>query len=154
VILVDSDVLVALVNRSDRRHRACVEALRALREPLGTVWPVLMTALTSAEALPAAQAAILEMLSRGALTLLAFGQDDVPRLRELMAKRRRKQISVARAALIRVAERDGCDTVFTLAAGEFAAHRIGGRRRLRLLPKVGAAARGTSRGTRRVAPLR
>jgi predicted nucleic acid-binding protein len=149
VILVDSDALVALVNRRDREHRACVGALQALREPLGTVWPVLAAALTSTDGYPAAQAAILEMVARGAVRLLPLGQEDAPRLRELIAKQRPKPMSLAHAALIRVAERDGVDTALTLASAQFGAYRIAGRKTFRLLPKVLAKPRRTSGAARR-----
>lgn len=128
MILVDSEVLVALVNRTDRRHLACVEALQALRQPLATAWPVLTAALTSTDGLPAAQGAILEMVARGAVRLAPLDQQDAPRLRQLMAKPRRNPMSLAHAALVRIAERDGFDTAFTLVPAQFAAYRIGGRR--------------------------
>lgn len=139
MILVDSEVLVALVNRGHPRHRTCVETLRDLREPLATVWPVLADALTSTAAIPAAQVAILEMVARGALRLLALGQEDAPRLGELLTKRRRRQAapSLAHAALAHVARRDGAYTAFTLAPSQLAAVRRGGRKLLRTLPRAG-----------------
>ncbi len=146
---MDSDVLVALVNRTDRRHLACVEALQALRQPLATAWPVLAAALTSTDGFPAAQGAILEMVARGAVRLVPLGQQDAPRLRELMAKPRRNPMSLAHAALVRIAERDGLDTAFTLVPAQFATYRIGGRKPFRLLPKVPAKKLGTSGGARR-----
>jgi len=149
VILVDSDVLVALVNRTDRRHLACVEALQALRQPLATVWPVLAAALTSTHGFPAAQGAILEMVARGAVRLVPLGQQDAPRLRELMAKPRRNPMSIAHAALVRTAERDGLDTAFTLVPAQFATYRIRGRKPFRLLPKLPAKKRVMSGAARR-----
>jgi hypothetical protein len=128
-----------------------VEALRALREPLVTVWPVLAAALSSSDGLPAAQTAILEAVGRGAVRLLPLGQEDIPRLRELMTQRRRKPMSLAHAALIRVAEREGLDTAFTLAGAQLAAHRmIGGKKRLRLLPRTGVIAGEAAPRRRRV----
>ncbi len=135
MILVDSDVLVALVDRGDRRHRSCVEALRTLREPLATVWPVLDAALTSVKGLPAAQSAILEMVARGAVRILPLGQKDVAGLRQVLTKPRRAGVlSVAHAALVLVAERDRVESVFTLAGAQLGRGRVRGRQALRVLP--------------------
>jgi hypothetical protein len=103
---------------------------------------------------PAAQAAILEMVARGAVRLVPLGQEDAPRLRELMAKHRREPISLAHAALIRIAERDGCHTAFTLAGAQFAGYRIGTRGTFRVLPKAVATPRRTSGAARRGRRLR
>ena len=135
MILVDSDVLVALVNRGHPRHRSCVATLRELRQPLATVWPVLGDALTSTTWSPAAQAAILEMVARGALRLLPLGQEDATRLQGLLTRtgRRRAAPSLAHAALAHVASRDGVGTAFTLAP---AALRSAGRKALRTIPRA------------------
>ncbi|MEK7836583.1 MAG: hypothetical protein AAB328_01245, partial [candidate division NC10 bacterium] len=45
MILVDAGPIVALVHRDDRNHERCRDALRAIREPLGTVWPALTEAM-------------------------------------------------------------------------------------------------------------
>ncbi len=155
MILVDSDVLVALVDRAHPRHPACVETLQGLRQPLGCVWPVLAAAITSCHGFAPAQAAILEMVARGAVGLLPLGLEDAPRLRELLAKRRPRPLSLAHAALVRVAERDGLDTVFTLAADELGGLTTRGKRALRLVPAAGRVrtAAGVS-GRRRARPRR
>ena len=44
-ILVDAGPMVALIDRSDPDHRACVTALQTLRAPLVTVWPAFTEAM-------------------------------------------------------------------------------------------------------------
>jgi predicted nucleic acid-binding protein len=151
MILVDADVLLALVDRGRPGHRTCVETLRTLREPLATIWPVLGVALAATDGLPAAQAAMLEMVARGAVQLLPLGPDDASQTATLLSQRR-KPMSFAHAALVHVAQRDGLGSIFTLSGAELSAQRSAGRS-LRILP--GSRSRREARassGSRRRRP--
>lgn len=134
MILVDAGPLVALVDASDQHHRACVGALREVREPLATVWPVLSEAMYLLLDLPRAQNAVWEMVDRRAVRLLDLELDDVPRIRELMTKYANRPMPLADAALVRVAEREGLDTVFTVDRRDFQVYRLHGRKRVRIVP--------------------
>jgi len=136
MILIDAGPLVALVDASDQHHRSCVAALRSVREPLATVWPALSEAMYLLLDLPRGQQAVSEMIERRAVRLLGLGEQDIPRIRELMLKYGDRPMDLADAALVRVAERDGLDTIFTVDRADFEVYRLGGRRRFRL---VGAA---------------
>ncbi len=133
MILVDTDVLTALVNRGDASHEACVQALRSLQEPLATVWPVLASAVATLRD-PRGQVAILTMVSRGAVRLLAVGTEDLGPLAEILALPMARRPSLAHATLLRVAERENVRTLFTLSAREL--RRAGGRG-LHFLPFAG-----------------
>jgi len=146
MILVDAGTMVAWVDASDRHHAACAAALAELREPMGTVWPAVTEALSLLVDLPRGQDAVLEMLRRGVVRLLPLGEEDVPRILELMAKYRQRRMGLADAALVRVAERDGLDRVFTVDRRDFEAYRIARRKTFRVVPEV--------RGGRRVAKRR
>jgi predicted nucleic acid-binding protein len=148
VILIDAGPLVALVDASDAYHLACVATLRDLREPIGTVWPAVTEALYLLQDVPEGQDAVLEMLKRGAVQLLALGKEDVARIKELMAKYRDQPMDLADGALVRVAEREGLDRVFTVDRGDFEVYRIGKRRTFRIVPER-LAARGVKRRLRR-----
>ena len=145
VILVDAGPLVALVDASDEHHSRCVEALRGIREPMGTVWPAVTEALYLLLDVPEGQDAVLEMLRRGAVGLVPLGQEDVARLQELMAKYRDQPMDLADAALVRVAERDGLDRVFTVDRRDFEVYRIAKRKTFRIIPEGPARRRGRRR---------
>jgi predicted nucleic acid-binding protein len=136
VILIDRGPLVALVDAGDPHHRRCVLALKAIREPLGTVWPVVAEAMELLRDLPLGQAAVWEMLERRSVGIVGLAADDVPRMRELMTTYRRRRMGPADAALVRVAEREGIGIVFTLDRPDFQAYRLHGRKRLRILPEA------------------
>jgi predicted nucleic acid-binding protein len=134
MILVDAGPLVALVDAGDQHHAKCVAALKGLREPLATVWPPLTEAMYLLADLPKAQEALWEMIGRGALQILPLDSGDVPRIRELMRKYANRPMDMADAALLRVAEREGIRTIFTVDRKDFAVYRMHGRIRPTLFP--------------------
>jgi predicted nucleic acid-binding protein len=138
VILTDAGPLVALVDASDQHHRRCVAAFRSMREPLLTVWPALTEAMYLLLDQPRGREAVWEMVERGILRLAELGQDDVPRIRALMAKYADRPMDLADAALVHVAEREGLDTIFTVDERDFRAYRREGRKTFRLLPGAGS----------------
>jgi predicted nucleic acid-binding protein len=83
---------------------------------------------------PRAQQAIFEMIERRAVRLLELDESDVPRMRELMVRYASRAMGVGDAALVRVAEREGLSTVFTLDREDFAAYRLDGRKPIRVIP--------------------
>ena len=134
MILFDAGPLVALVDAGDQHHRRCATALRAVREPLATVWPALTEAMYLLADLPRGQEALWEMIERGALELVPLGATDVPRIRELMRKYANRPMDLADAALICVAERVGIRKFFTIDRRDFSVYRVHGRIRPTVIP--------------------
>ena len=134
MILVDAGPLVAAVEPKDQHHLECAAALAALREPMGTVWPVLTEAMYLLAKDLRASEAVWDMIARGAVQLLPLGPDDVPRIRELMRKYSDRPMDLADAALIRVAEREGIRKIFTVDRQDFSVYRLHGTLRLRIIP--------------------
>lgn len=133
MILIDAGPLVALVDASDQHHASCAAALRGVREPLATVWPAVTEAMYLLLDLPRGQDAVWEMFDRRVVRLLDLGQDDIPRLRELMAKYSDRPMDLADAALVCVAERQGLDTIFTVDRRDFEVYRLHGRKRFQIV---------------------
>jgi predicted nucleic acid-binding protein len=134
LILVDAGPLVALVDADDQHHVRCVSALKNFREPMATMWPPLTEAMYLLADQPKAQAALWEMLDRGALQLLPLDASDAPRIRELMRKYANRPMDLADAALLRVAEREGIRKIFTVDRRDFSVYRLHGRTRPTLIP--------------------
>ena len=134
MILMDAGPLVALVDVDDQYHKRCVAALKAVREPLVTVWPPVTEAMYLLGDLPRAQEAVWEMLARGVLQLLPLDLSDVPRMRELMSKYAGRPMDLADAALVRVAEREGIRKIFTVDREDFGVYRLHGRVRPNIIP--------------------
>ena len=134
MILVDAGPLVALADRTDAHHTACLRALENLRGPLGTVWPALTEAVYLVQRWPAAQMELLSLVETGALRILPFGRDDMKRVKALMTKYRDLPMDLADAALVRVAEREAIRTIFTVDRRDFALYRPLGLGRFKIIP--------------------
>ncbi|MBI2202287.1 MAG: PIN domain-containing protein [Candidatus Rokubacteria bacterium] len=121
-VLVDTGPLVAIIDRGDGQHTRCVEALAEIRAPLITVWPVVTEAFHLLSFSFEAQEALWEFIERG-VSVVELNASDAERMRWLMRKYRDRPMDVADAALVRVAERDGLSTVFTLDHADFRTYR-------------------------------
>ena len=146
-VLVDAGPLVALLDRSDQHHRACVEASRTIREPLVSVWPAVTEAMYLLAVSAAAQDALWDLLEMGTVTLASLDLADVPRMRELMRKYRDRPMDLAHAALVRVAEREKIRTVFTVDRTDFEVYRPSRSWRFSILPRRHALPDAIARAT-------
>ncbi len=133
-VLVDAGPLVALLDRRDEAHGACVGALKTLRDPLVTVWPAFTEAMYLLGGSWAGQRALWSRLETEALALAPLDETDAPRMRELMEKYRDLPMDLADAALVRVAERESLTEIFTLDRRHFSVYRSGRRRRFSIVP--------------------
>ncbi|MBI4265894.1 MAG: PIN domain-containing protein [Acidobacteria bacterium] len=107
--------------------------MKRLRDPLFTVWPALTEAMYLVGS-PSAQEQLWSALEDRHLDLLPLDARDIPRMRALMHKYRDFPMDLADAALVRVAEREGLTTVFTVDRTEFSVYRMHGSKRFRILP--------------------
>ncbi len=133
-VLVDAGPLVALLDRADPAHAACVATLKTLRDPLITVWPAFTEAMYLLGRSWAGQKALWSRLETAGLALAPLDEIDAPRMRELMEKYRDLPMDLADAALVRVAERETLTVIFTLDRKHFSVYRPGRRRRFFILP--------------------
>jgi predicted nucleic acid-binding protein len=130
--LIDAGPLIALIRQDDRDHRVCVRALASLPSPVATTWPVVTEAVHVVET-PRGKDAIFEMLERRSLQLLPLDAGDIPRIRSLIHKYRTQPMDLADATLVRVAERDGLNRIFTLDT-DFRVYRLGRDRPFTIVP--------------------
>jgi predicted nucleic acid-binding protein len=128
-VLVDAGPLVALLDRADPSHLACVKALKTITDPLVTVWPAFAEAMYLLGRSWQAQRALWSRLETEALLLAPLDAADAPRMRELMEKYRDLPMDLADAALVRVAERERLVEILTLDRKHFSIYRPGHRRR-------------------------
>lgn len=131
-LLVDTGPLVALLNRGDPDHSACVAVLEQEPGALVTTWAVVTKAMDLlADALPA-QVSILAMIESSRLAIVD-GLGDVARIGELMRKYRDLPMDFADATLVALAEREGLARVFTLDS-DFRVYQLRRRGAFEILP--------------------
>lgn len=124
-VLLDAGPLIALLDRRDENHVACVNAISKITHRLVTTWPVLTEAMYFAAHIGRgkAQDGLWEMI--GGLTIASIDADeDRVRMRDLMRKYADHPMDLADASLVRVAEREGIRKIFTLDRADFSSYRI------------------------------
>ncbi len=134
MILVDAGPMVALIHADDHHHERCKEVLRSLKEPMATVWPPVTEAMYLLGFSPEAQQALWQLIERSGNLVLPLGLDDVPRIRELMAKYKDLPMDFADAALVRVSEREKIRRIFTLDRRDFSVYRPPGHGSFDIVP--------------------
>lgn len=135
-VLVDAGLLVGCLDPHDPAHLDAVASIKAALGTAWTTWPVLTeAAYLLGRDYPPGREELLAMVVDGAISLARLDFEDVPRLRELMAKYADLPMDLADATLVRVAERDGIDTVLTFDRRDFKVYRAAGIGALKILPK-------------------
>jgi len=132
--LVDTGAILALLDRSDRWHRLCVETFSSLRLPLLTSEAVLTELFHLVGDERHERESAWKFVRSGALELATLTHDELPAVHALMSRYWDRPMDFADATLIYLAKRESLFTVFTVDRADFETYRINGRRRFRVLP--------------------
>jgi predicted nucleic acid-binding protein len=132
--LADTGALLACLDRNDPWHARCRETLADFRLPLSTSGAVLTKLFHLVGDNARDVEAAWEFVRSGALTILPISDPDLPDLHTLMRRYRDRPMDFADATLVHLAQRESFSTVFTIDHDDFETYRVGGRKRLRVLP--------------------
>jgi predicted nucleic acid-binding protein len=132
--LVDTGAILALLNRTDRWHSACVNALQQLRLPLVTSQAVLTELFHLVGDSRRDMEAAWKFVRSGALVLAGIEDSELPQIHALMSQYSDRPMDFADATLVHLAKRESLSTVFTIDFADFATYRIDGRRKFRIFP--------------------
>lgn len=134
--LIDAGVLVGYLDPRDPEHGLAVSALEAASGRIWTTWPAVTEAVhLLGREHPEGREALLAMIEDGAVELARLDAEDAPRLRQLMTKYADLPMDLADATMVRVAEREGIDTILTFDRRDFKVYRAAGIGALKILPK-------------------
>lgn len=121
-VLLDTGCIVALMDRSERHHRRCAEAVASVGGPLVTCEAVVAEACYLLRALPGASDAVLENVERGVFEI-PFRLDRSSRsVRALMKRYASVPMDFADACLVHLADELDVGRILTLD-GDFAVYR-------------------------------
>ncbi len=134
-VLIDANILVGYLDPDDGWHARAIEGLAAASGTMTTTWPAVAEAsYMLGHRGWSFQNGLVEMIEEGTLAIALLAREDAPRLKALMAKYRDQPMDLADASLVRVAERDGIDTIVSLDR-DFRIYRAAGIGALKILPK-------------------
>ena len=133
-LLLDTGPLVAVLDRSERLHGACLEALAGFRGRLLTTEAVITEAMYLLRSVPNGACNCLHMFTRGHAVLVPVSVPTLERVEVLMAKYADVPMDYADATLVALAEDVGVYDILTLDRRGFGAYRPHGRGTFRILP--------------------
>ena len=133
-LLLDTGAFVALIDRSERQHGACVAVLQEWHGPIVTTEAVLTETLYLVGSSWQAQQTCLEFFFRGAFVLIPPSLKSLQRVATLMEKYNDIPMDYADATLVVLGEEIQTDQVFTLDHRGFAVYRLRGRKPFQIFP--------------------
>ena len=131
---IDTGAILALLDRTDRWHRICVDAFEQLRLPLVTSEAVLTELFHLDGDSRHEMEAAWRLVRSGAIVPAAIEDSELPQIRALMSRDSGRPMDFADATLVYLAKREALSTIFTVDHADFDTYRIEGRRRFRVLP--------------------
>jgi len=131
--LLDTGVIVALLDRSEKFHQACADAVHQILAPLITCEAVIAESCYLLRSFPGAQEAVLENVAAGTFQIPFQLSRDAPSVKQVLRKYRDRKIDLADACLIRLADEFETPDILTLDK-DFAIYRWSENKPFRLLP--------------------
>lgn len=132
--LIDTGAVLALLDRNDRWHDACLEAFSERRLPLLSSAAVLAELFHLLGDSGRDMAAAWRFLRSGAVQIGSISDEDLPALEELMLRYADRPMDFADATLVLLAERESLSDILAVDHDDFDTYRIGGRRRFNIAP--------------------
>jgi predicted nucleic acid-binding protein len=131
-VLLDTGPIVALLDRSERRHRECAEVISRLDAPLVTCEGVIAEACFLLRSVRGASAAVLENVERGNFLVPYRVTGRTAKLVRLIKKYSDQPMDFADACLLDLADELGSGRILTLDS-DFRIYRWGRNRSFELL---------------------
>jgi len=131
-VLLDTGVIVALLDRSERHHRACRDAVQSLAAPLVTCEAVIAESCYLLRGLPGAADAVLANVLSGVFQIPFRLAHSALQVQRVYRKYRDRRVDLADACLVHLAGELRTEEILTLDR-DFEVYRWGANKRFRLL---------------------
>jgi predicted nucleic acid-binding protein len=132
--LADTGALLALLDRNDRWHTACVDTFPRLHLPLITSTAILTELFHLVGGNEHEVRATWAFIRSGAVSIHPIHDSDLPELDRLMDKYSDRPMDFADATLVLLARKQSINTIFTVDFNDFEIYRIERQKRFRILP--------------------
>lgn len=132
--LIDTGVILALVDRGDIWHSACVKAYENSALPLLTTEAVLAEVFHLTYRNLRDVRGIWTLLRSGAVRMSPIQNDELPQIQQLMDEYLDHPMDFADATLVYLAARESLNVILTVDHDNFESYRISGRKRFTILP--------------------
>lgn len=131
-ILLDTGVIVALLDRSEKAHHLCAEAILAAVAPLITCEAVIAESCYLLRNFPGAPEAVIDNVVAGIIQIPFQLSKEAVGVKQILRKYRDRKIDLADACLIRLADEFEASDILTLDK-DFAVYRWGKNKPFRIL---------------------
>ena len=135
-VLLDTGVIVAFLDHSERHHQDCADCVLALERPLITCEAVIVESCYILRGLRGATEAVIENVAAGIFQLPFNLSREASALKQYLRKYRDRRIDLAGACLIRLAEEFETADILTLDT-DFQVYRWGKNKTFRNLLDLG-----------------
>jgi predicted nucleic acid-binding protein len=133
-LLLDTGAFIALIDRDEKFHAACVAALERWTGPVVTTEAVLTETLYLVGPDWRAQKVCLEFILRGAIQVAPSSVKSLQRVAALMERYGNVPMDFADATLVALAEELETDKIFTLDRRGFTTYRMNRNRVFQIIP--------------------
>jgi predicted nucleic acid-binding protein len=134
--LIDTGAILAILDRDDKWHRACVAAFKELRLPLITSEAVLTELFHLVGDNRVEKDEAWRFVRSGTVVLATIADNELTDVRALMSRYWERPMDFADATLVHLAKRESLSTILTVDHADFQTYRIEGKRGFRIIPSA------------------
>jgi predicted nucleic acid-binding protein len=134
--LIDTGAILAILDRDDKWHRACVAAFKELRLPLITSEAVLTELFHLVGDNRVEKDEAWRFVRSGTVVLATIADNELTDVRALMSRCWDRPMDFADATLVHLAKRESLSTILTVDHADFQTYRIEGKRGFRIIPSA------------------
>jgi hypothetical protein len=133
-ILLDTGPLVALIDKSERNHKACLEFLKTYSGNILTTEPVITEALYLLNIRFSFQKTCIDFILQAEIEIIPQTKKSLQRAIKLMDKYQDIPMDYADATLVGISEETGIKEIFTLDKRGFTAYKFNRNKSFKIFP--------------------
>ena len=134
LVMMDTGPWVALIDRSEERHKECIEWLKDFKDNILSSEAVLTEVLYLLNFSQKAQSAAIDFVLNGAILLVPSSLESLKRTKRLMERYKDIPMDYADATLVSIAEDFSITYVVTFDVKDFGIYRRSSRQPFVVLP--------------------